>query len=191
MLCFERGVLSSIRHSFYNIHWPSASANLEGSINIILYHQSLRCHNQYKCERLLHGKLEQIFKSKQPRNRSGRRLGSALLLALSCGTWFWLRTKRREKGGSPSAPMKHDTKSEREGNAAEEKMGLDVTTQEMSRIGKSLVSELNSKEERVPDIYVSELGENTRPVGYELDSGSMAGPNIDIPELGGNGKPVA
>ena len=86
--------------------------------------------------------------------------------------------------------MKHDTKSEREGNAAEEKIGLDVTTQEMSRVGKSLVSELNSKEERVPDIYVSELGENTRPVGYELDSGSMAGPNIDIPELGGNGKPV-
>lgn len=102
-----------------------------------------------------------------------------------------LRTKRREKGGSPSALMKHDTKSGKEGNAAEEKMILDVTTQEMSGGGKSLVSDLNSKEERVPDIYVPELGENIKPVGYELGSGSMARPNIDIPELGGNERPVA
>ncbi len=89
-------------------------------------------------------------KSSNPKNLAiglGVGLGSALLLALSCGTWFWLRTKRREKGGSPSAPMKQDTKSEREGNAAREKMGLDVTTEEMSGIGKSPVSELNSKEE--------------------------------------------
>jgi hypothetical protein len=86
--------------------------------------------------------------------------------------------------------MKHDTKSGKEGNAAEEKMILDVTTQEMSGAGKPLVSDLNSKE-RVPDIYVPELGGNIRPVGYELGSGSMAGPNINIPELGGNERPVA
>ncbi len=61
----------------------------------------------------------------------------------------------------------------------------------MSGSGKPLVSELNSNEERVPDIYVPELGENIRPVGYELGSGSMAGPNIDIPELGANERPVA
>lgn len=41
-------------------------------------------------------------------------------------------------------------------------MILDVTTHEMSGSGRPLVSELNSNEERVP-----ELGGSIRPVGYE------------------------